>query len=217
MTFEVVAQSGKRAADLSSQSLISKRNITQDIKPPISGLKRTITVIHGLNNQLIQPFYDYVCPPDTGINIHIINGEILLMQFRKNNNLQTFEIIRSTGNQSNILGLVFKRKSSVQSEEKIKILPFPWYFKSNLHSTSILNSVNYKVEAKIKQHVLRALDKENRSLNTQFCLSKIYYYPLDLDDLDLNGLGLNGLGVYHFLTRKLITYYFEKNELNQFI
>lgn len=131
------------------------------------------------------------------------------MHFRKNNNLQTFEIIRCTGNQSNILGLVFKKKSSVQSEDKIKIRPFPWYFESNLPSSNILNSVDNKVEAKIKQNVLSALDKKNKSLNTQFCLSKIYYCPSDLDNFDLNEIGVEDLGVYHFLTSELITYYFE--------
>lgn len=73
--------------------------------------------------------------------------------------------------------------------------------------TTHLDSIYNEAEERIKNRILQALDKVNNSLNTHFCIVKIYYDPSH--DIEM-------IGTYELLTIRLIRHYFERNELDEF-
>jgi hypothetical protein len=89
------------------------------------------------------------------------------MQFFKTNNI--YKIIRITGGQDNILGISFRESNS--SENDLEIIEWD-YDNIDRRKTKISKQ-------QIREEVLSGLQSVNKSLQTNYKLSKIYFAPFD--------------------------------------
>ena len=110
------------------------------------------------------------------------------MRFSKTDNI--YKIIRITGSQANILRISF-------SEDDVKVIEW------NFNNSHISRSWTSKEE--VLQHVLFGLESVNKSLGTNYKLSKIYFSPFDSE----------ANSVYTVLIRRLIRHYHTGNKFKE--
>nr|YP_010277067.1 hypothetical protein MFR13_pgp049 [Thalassionema frauenfeldii]UHY40590.1 hypothetical protein [Thalassionema frauenfeldii]UHY40978.1 hypothetical protein [Thalassionema frauenfeldii] len=115
------------------------------------------------------------------------------MGFFKERNI--YQITRITGAQDNILGVVFADQKNSHNDIKIIEWDFPNIPKSQFRTSK---------EEVLKQ-VLSGLDSVNRSLETNYKLSEIYFSPFES--------GMNS--VYSLLICKLIRHYHIGNKFKE--
>jgi hypothetical protein len=115
------------------------------------------------------------------------------MRFSKTNDI--YKIIRITGSQDNILGISFIETNS--SEANIEVIE--WNF------TNIDRRKNKTSKDEVLKQVLSGLARINKSLGTDYKLSKIYFSPFD---------GSND-GAYSALISMLIIHYHNGNEFKE--
>ena len=96
--------------------------------------------------------------------------EVLVMRFLKEGNI--YKIIRITGSQDNILGLVFENNNNPNNNKTIEVIE--WSF-SNIKETRIETS-----KEEVLKQVTAGLKSVNESLGTNYKISKIYFSPFDL-------------------------------------
>jgi hypothetical protein len=112
------------------------------------------------------------------------------MQFLKTDNI--YKIKRITGSQDNILGISFAEKNTVETDIKVIKWDFP-----NIDGRKIPTS-----EIEILKQVLLGLKSINKSLETDYKLSKIYFSPWDSAANE----------IYGFLIAALIRHYHNGKE-----
>ena len=88
------------------------------------------------------------------------------MRFSKTDNI--YKITRVTGGQDNILGISFAEKDNI--ENNIEVIE--WRFREN---EKIRTS-----KSEVLNQVLSGLESINKSLGTNYKLSKIYFSPFDI-------------------------------------
>ena len=110
------------------------------------------------------------------------------MRFSKTDNV--YKIIRITGSQDNILGISF-------GEDDIEVIE--WNF-NNSDRSRIRTS-----KEEVLEQVLSGLESVNKSLDTSYKLSKIYFLPSDR---------ASNLA-YKLLICKLIRYYHDGKEFKE--
>ena len=110
------------------------------------------------------------------------------MRFLKTDNI--YKIIRITGSQDNILGISF-------GEDDVEVIE--WNFK-NIDRRKIRTS-----KEEVLEQVLSGLESVNKSLGTNYKLSKIYFSPWD---------GASN-SVYNLLICTLIRHYHSGNEFKE--
>jgi len=115
------------------------------------------------------------------------------MRFSKTGNI--YKIIRITGSQDNILGISFIETNS--SEANLEVIE--WNF-SNIDRRRSRTS-----KEKVLEQVLSGLESINKSLGTNYKLSKIYFSPFD-SSRDR---------VYSGLIAALIKHYHIENEFEE--
>ena len=115
------------------------------------------------------------------------------MRFTKKDNI--YRIIRITGSQDNILGVVFDDKN--RSDNNIEVIE--WDF-PNIDKSRIRTS-----KEEVLEQVLSGLEWVNQSLGTNYKLSQIYFSPFDS--------GTNS--VYNFLICTLIRHYHDGKEFKE--
>ena len=115
------------------------------------------------------------------------------MRFSKTDNI--YKIIRIIGSQDNILGISFVETNS--SEANIEVIE--WNF-NNSDRSRIRTS-----KEEVFEQVLPGLELVNKSLGTNYKLSKIYFSPSDRPSNS----------VYKLLICKLIRYYHSGNEFKE--
>jgi hypothetical protein len=115
------------------------------------------------------------------------------MRFLKTGNI--YKIIRITGSQDNILCISFVEINS--SEANIEVIEgnFP-----NVYSSTRRTS-----KEEVLKQVLYGLESVNKSLGTNYKLSKIYFSPFDSPQS----------GVYSALIATLIRHYHSGNEFQE--
>ena len=118
---------------------------------------------------------------------------VKVMRFSKTDNI--YKIIRITGSQDNILGISFAEPSS--SEANIEVIE--WDFPNSDRSRIRTSKKN------VLEQVLFGLESINKSLGTNYKLSKIYFSPFD------SGANL----VYKLLICKLIRHYHYGKEFKE--
>ena len=116
------------------------------------------------------------------------------MKFRKTENI--YQIIRVTGNEHHILGIRFDENPNEKNTIQIIDLDFP-----KIDNTKVRTS-----HTELLDQVLDGLDSLNRSLQTTYMLSKIYYVP------SLDGSS----SIYRTLIRALIRRYHNSNKFEEF-
>jgi hypothetical protein len=115
------------------------------------------------------------------------------MRFSKTGNI--YKIIRITGSQDNILGISFVETNS--SEADLEVIE--WNF-SNSDRTRIRTS-----KEEVLEQVLSGLESVNKSLGTNYKLSKIYFSPFDISTNR----------IYSGLIAALIRHYHSGNEFKE--
>ena len=115
------------------------------------------------------------------------------MGFFKKDNI--YKITKITGSQDNILGVVFDDKNN--NDNNIEVIA--WNF-SNIKQRIIRTS-----KEEVLRQVLSGLESVNKSLGTNYKLSKIYFSPFDI--------GTNS--VYSLLICTLIRHYHNGNEFKE--
>ena len=110
------------------------------------------------------------------------------MRFSKTNNI--YKIIRITGSQDNILGISF-------GEDNIEVIE--WNF-NNIDKSRIQTS-----KEEVLEQVLFGLESVNKSLGTNYRLSKIYFSPFDISTNR----------IYSGLIAALIRHYHSGNEFKE--
>jgi hypothetical protein len=115
------------------------------------------------------------------------------MRFSKTGNI--YKIIRITGSQDNILGISFVETNS--SEADIEVIE--WNF-SNSDRSRIRTS-----KEEVLEQVLSGLESVNKSLGTNYKLSKIYFSPFDISTNR----------IYSGLIAALIRHYHSGNEFKE--
>jgi len=115
------------------------------------------------------------------------------MTFSKTGNI--YKIIKITGSQDNILGISFVEINS--SEANLEVIE--WNFPNIDRSTSKTSK-----EEVLKQ-VLYGLESVNKSLGTNYKLSKIYFSPFDISTNR----------IYSGLIAALIRHYHSGNEFKE--
>lgn len=112
------------------------------------------------------------------------------MRYSKTNDI--YKIIRITGSQDNILGIVFGTPTN--KKDNIEILE--WNF-SNSNG-----DIKRTSKEDVAKEVLFGLDRVNEALRANYVISKIYFSPFDKSDGR----------VYSYLTIALIKHYHEGKE-----
>ena len=115
------------------------------------------------------------------------------MGFFKKDNI--YQITWITGSQDNILGVIFDDKNNTNTNIEV----IKWNF-NNTDKSKIRTS-----KEEVLTQVLSGLESVNKSLGTNYKLSKIYFSPFDI--------GTNS--VYNSLICKLIRHYHSKNEFKE--
>jgi hypothetical protein len=115
------------------------------------------------------------------------------MRFSKTDNI--YKIIRITGSQDNILGISFVETNS--SEADLEVIE--WNF-SNSDRSRIRTS-----KEEVLEQVLSGLESINKSLGTNYKLSKIYFSPFDISTNR----------IYSGLIAALIRHYHSGNEFKE--
>jgi hypothetical protein len=115
------------------------------------------------------------------------------MRFSKTGNI--YKIIRITGSQDNILGISFVETNS--SEANLEVIE--WNFPNVYRSTSRTS------KEEVLEQVLSGLESVNKSLGTNYKLSKIYFSPFDSAQNR----------VYSTLIKVLIRHYHSGNEFQE--
>jgi hypothetical protein len=110
------------------------------------------------------------------------------MRFSKTENI--YKIIRITGSQDNILGISF-------GEDDVEVIE--WNFNNSDRST-IRTS-----KEEVLEQVLLGLESVNKSLGTNYKLSKIYFSPFDISTNR----------IYSGLIAALIRHYHSGNEFKE--
>ena len=110
------------------------------------------------------------------------------MRFSKTDNI--YKIIRITGSQDNILGISF-------GEDDIEVIE--WNF-NNSDRSRIRTS-----KEEVLEQVLSGLESINKSLGTNYKLSKIYFSPFDISTNR----------IYSGLIAALIRHYHSGNEFKE--
>ena len=110
------------------------------------------------------------------------------MRFSKTENI--YKIIRITGSQDNILGISF-------GEDDVEVIE--WNFNNSDRST-IRTS-----KEEVLEQVLLGLESVNKSLGTNYKLSKIYFSPFDISTNR----------IYSGLIAALIRYYHSGNAFKE--
>ena len=110
------------------------------------------------------------------------------MRFSKTGNI--YKIIRITGSQDNILGISF-------GEDDIEVIE--WNF-NNSDRSRIRTS-----KEEVLEQVLSGLESVNKSLGTNYKLSKIYFSPFDISTNR----------IYSGLIAALIRHYHSGNEFKE--
>ena len=110
------------------------------------------------------------------------------MRFSKTDNI--YKIIRITGSQDNILGISF-------GEDDVEVIE--WNF-NNSDRSRIRTS-----KEEVLEQVLFGLESVNKSLGTNYKLSKIYFSPFDISTNR----------IYSGLIAALIRYYHSGNEFKE--
>jgi len=110
------------------------------------------------------------------------------MRFSKTNNI--YKIIRITGSQDNILGISF-------GEDDVEVIE--WNF-NNSDRSRIRTS-----KEEVLEQVLFGLESVNKSLGTNYKLSKIYFSPFDISTNR----------IYSGLIAALIRHYHSGNEFKE--
>ena len=110
------------------------------------------------------------------------------MRFSKTNNI--YKIIRITGSQDNILGISF-------GENDIEVIE--WNF-HNIDKSRIRT-----LKEEVLEQVLFGLESVNKSLGTNYRLSKIYFSPFDISTNR----------IYSGLIAALIRHYHSGNEFKE--
>jgi len=110
------------------------------------------------------------------------------MRFSKTNNI--YKIIRITGSQDNILGISF-------GEDDVEVIE--WNF-NNSDRSRIRTS-----KEEVLEQVLFGLESVNKSLGTNYRLSKIYFSPFDISTNR----------IYSGLIAALIRHYHSGNEFKE--
>ncbi len=110
------------------------------------------------------------------------------MRFSKTNNI--YKIIRITGSQDNILGISF-------GEDDLEVIE--WNF-NNSDRSRIRTS-----KEEVLEQVLFGLESVNKSLGTNYKLSKIYFSPFDISTNR----------IYSGLIAALIRHYHSGNEFKE--
>lgn len=116
-----------------------------------------------------------------------------VMRFSKTGNI--YKIIRIIGSQDNILGISFVETNS--SEADIEVIE--WNF-SNSDRSRIRTS-----KEEVLEQVLSSLESVNKSLGTNYKLSKIYFSPFDISTNR----------IYSALIAALIRHYHSGNEFKE--
>ena len=111
-----------------------------------------------------------------------------MMRFSKTNNI--YKIIRITGSQDNILGISF-------GEDDVEVIE--WNF-NNSDRSRIRTS-----KEEVLEQVLFGLESVNKSLGTNYKLSKIYFSPFDISTNR----------IYSGLIAALIRHYHSGNEFKE--
>ena len=117
-----------------------------------------------------------------------------MIDFVKKNDI--YKIIRITGNQNNILGIVFNTKSTTTNQIEVTEWDFPELEIPNQTRTS---------KQEVLNQVLIGLKNVNESLGTNYKFSKIYFVPYDLS---------KG-GIYSRLTATLVRHYHHGHEFKE--
>jgi hypothetical protein len=115
------------------------------------------------------------------------------MRFLKTGNI--YKIIRITGSQDNILGISFVEINSSEANLEVIECNFP-----NVYSSTSRTS-----KEEVLKQVLYGLESVNKSLGTNYKLSKIYFSPFDSAQS----------GVYSALIATLIRHYHSGNEFKE--
>lgn len=115
------------------------------------------------------------------------------MRFSKTDNI--YKIIRITGSQDNILGVAFDDKNN--SDNNIEVIE--WDF-PNIDKSRIRTS-----KEEVLEQVLFGLESVNKSLGTNYRLSKIYFSPFDISTNR----------IYSGLIAALIRHYHSGNEFKE--
>ena len=115
------------------------------------------------------------------------------MGFFKKDNI--YRITRITGSQDNILGVVFDDKNN--SDNNIEVIE--WDF-PNIDKSRIRTS-----KEEVLEQVLFGLESVNKSLGTNYRLSKIYFSPFDISTNR----------IYSGLIAVLIRHYHSGNEFKE--
>ena len=110
------------------------------------------------------------------------------MRFSKTDNI--YKIIRITGSQDNILGISF-------GEDDVEVIE--WNF-NNSYRSRIRTS-----KEEVLEQVLFGLESVNKSLGTNYKLSKIYFSPFDISTNR----------IYSGLIAALIRHYHSGNEFKE--
>lgn len=110
------------------------------------------------------------------------------MRFSKTDNI--YKIIRITGSQDNILGISF-------GEDDVEVIE--WNF-NNSDRSRIRTS-----KEEVLEQVLFGLESVNKSLGTNYKLSKIYFSPFDISTNR----------IYSGLIAALIRHYHSENEFKE--
>ena len=115
------------------------------------------------------------------------------MEFFKKDNI--YRITRITGSQDNILGVAFDDKNN--SDNNIEVIE--WDF-PNIDKSRIRTS-----KEEVLEQVLSGLESVNKSLGTNYKLSKIYFSPFDISTNR----------IYSGLIAALIRHYHSGNEFKE--
>lgn len=113
------------------------------------------------------------------------------MRFSKTGNI--YKIIRITGLQDNILGISFVETNS--SEANLEVIE--WNFSNSDRSRTS--------KKEVVEQVLSGLESVNKSLGTNYKLSKIYFSPFDISTNR----------IYSGLIAALIRHYHSGNEFKE--
>lgn len=116
------------------------------------------------------------------------------MDFYKDDN--RYSITRYTGNQANILGVTFDDENT--SDNNIELIE--WEFPKIDKKSKILTS-----KEEVLKQVIPGLESVNKSLGTNYKLSKIYFSPHDSP----------AHSVYNLLICRLIRHYHSGNEFEK--
>ena len=115
------------------------------------------------------------------------------MRFSKTGNI--YKIIRITGSQDNILGISFVETNSSEADLEVIEWDFPNIDKSRIRTS----------KEEVLEQVLSGLESVNKSLGTNYKLSKIYFSPFDISTNR----------IYSGLIAALIRHYHSGNEFKE--